>query len=186
MRRGRVAIAAVIIAVLAIGWLACGGNTSSTTPAFTLTPNVVNLSGDTTDLFGRLTIHPGKTWDGVMSEPDVTVNFADMTGGCPDTASCPHISFVNLASSKAAETYGKDPLKTWSTAGGECRFQNVEGPVVTTIGGRSAQLYRQRCDDQYAAPRYAWVIPGVLFVALNDTGGSGEIIQGALQGAVWK
>lgn len=154
-------------------------------PAFTLTPNVVNLSDGTVVLFGYLSIHPGKTWGVMTSESDAYADFIDMTG-CNDTASCPHISFVNLASSKAMEVYGKDPLKKWASGEGGCRFEDVEGPVVVTVGGRPAQLYRQRCDDQYVAPRYAWIISGTLFVALSDTGGAPEVIQGVLRHAVWK
>jgi pimeloyl-ACP methyl ester carboxylesterase len=154
-------------------------------PEFTLTPNVVNLSGGTIVLFGKLSIHPGKTWGEMTSKPDTYADFVDLTG-CNYAASCPRISFVNLASSGAVEVYGKDPLKKWSSSEGNCRFEDVEGPVVVTVGGRLAQLYRQQCDDQYMAPRYAWIVPGVLLVALSDTGGAPEVIQGALQYAAWK
>lgn len=157
-------------------------------PAFTITPNTASLQSDTVTLFNRLTIHPGDTWTGVMSEPDVYVGYADMASGANDSAGAPHVFFVDLTSPQASSAYAPDPLKRWSSDPSTCgRTGPVEGPVSVKIGGRPAQVYRQGCaDDKYAAPRYAWVIPGQLFVAIDTIGGSGEVVEGSLETATWK
>lgn len=158
-----------------------------TQPPFELTANTANLSPDAVTLFNRLTIHLGRTWNGVMSEPDVYVAYADQTICNDVTAACPHIFFVDLTSPKASGSYAPDPLKRWSTDPSGCEPELVQGPVTAMIGGRSAKLYRQGCvNDKYAAPRYAWLIPGQLFVAINRVGGEGAIVQGALQTATWQ
>lgn len=161
---------------------------SATSASFSLAANSSQLSDQAITLFNRLTIHPGRTWIGTMGEPDVYVPFADQTTCTDATAACPHVFFVDLTSPKASGSYAPDPLKRWSNDPSGCGHAGpVQGPVTTTIGGRSANLYRQGCaDDKNAAPRYAWIFPGQIFVALDRVGGSGETVQGALTTAVWQ
>lgn len=159
--------------------------------SFTLTAaNTANLAPDSVTLFGKLNIRPGNGWDGVMSYPDAGyIGYADHTTCTADDAGCPHLVFLDMTNSQVSTNYGSDPLKRWSTdPSGSCtNITAIEGPVTVKIGGRDAQLYRQRCqNDPYAEPRYAWVIPGQLFVAITDFGGSGEIAEAALENATWK
>jgi hypothetical protein len=164
-----------------------GGATPDVKPPAANTANVV--PGETIDVFERLTIPRPKTWDGTMSEPGVLMAFADTTVGCEDTAACPRVYFVNLASDGADLAYGADPVKRWSTepcTGGTPG--KVEGPTDVNYGGETARMYKQTCgDDETIGPRYAWYFEGKqLFVALSDIGGSPEILEGALKGAVWQ
>ena len=154
---------------------------------FTLEANVANFAaGETISLFDRLTIPYPKIWTGAMSEPDVVMNFAEDCGGT--TADCPHVTFVNLASARAEEYFGSDPVRHW--AGQPCSGGapgKVEGPATLTLGGQPARLYRQRCgEDRHASPRYAWLVPDKqLFVMITDSGASPEILQGALERVRW-
>lgn len=124
-----------------------------------------------------------------MSEPDVYVAYADRTTCAGDNAGCPDVMFLDHTSGKASSAYGANPLQHWSTnPSSSCpRISSVEKPVIVRIGGRAAQLYRQSCQsDSTAAPRYAWLIPGQIFIAITDFGGSGEIVEGSLETATWR
>jgi hypothetical protein len=164
-----------------------GSSGAAAGQAFTLKPNFANFeAGESISMFDRLTIPHPSNWTGAMSEPDVVLNFAEDCGGT--TADCPHVNFVDLASSKASGYFGSDPVKHWaaqSCSGGTPA--KVEGPVQLTLGGQPAQLYRQRCGaDRYASPRYAWMVPGKrLFVMITDVGASPEIVEGALERVRW-
>jgi hypothetical protein len=185
--------AAALTAAAAI-FMVTGGDDQGkgTTPSATKPPvaNTANaVPGESIDVFGRLIIPRPKTWDGTMGEPDVVIAFADTTTGCSDAASCPHVYFVNYASSGADEAYGPDPVKHWSAQ--ECTGGTpgkVEGPTEVNYGGQAAQMYKQVCgDDATIGPRYAWYFKDKqLFVALSDIGGSPEILEGALEGATWQ
>lgn len=193
--RNRVlATAGAVVLATVVALVATNGDEQepSTTPSTTQPPvaNTANaVPGESIDVFGRLTIPRPKTWDGTMGEAGVVIAFADTTTGCPDAASCPHVYFVNYASDKAGESYGKDPVKRWSTeacTGGVPG--KVEGPTDVDYGGQTAQMFKQVCgDDETIGPRYAWYFKGKqLFVALSDIGGSPEILEGALEGATWR
>ena len=157
-------------------------------PPFMLKPNFANFTaGESISMFDRLTIPYPKNWIGAMSEPDVVMNFAEDCGA--STADCPHVNFVNLASGKADEYFGTDPIKHWaaqSCSGGAPG--KAEGPVDLTLGGQPARLYRQRCGaDPYASPRYAWLMPEKqLLVMITDTCASPEIVEGALERVRWR
>lgn len=164
------------------------------TPAFTLQADGSTLLPDSVQLFKNgFSIHASSKWIGAMSEADLIINYVDNSTCSGDSASCPHVTFLNLTSNQANSVYGPDPLHYWAAniPTNICpRAAAVEGPVSAKVGGQDAQLYRQRClADTPAAPRYAWVVPGKLFVSMTDFGGdasSAQAVQAALQTATWK
>jgi len=127
-----------------------------------------------------------RNWDGA-------VDYADMTN-CMDTASCPHITFIDLTNPSSVSQYGTgNPVATWagqSTCAVDSE-QELLGPVVSLIDDQRVLYYRQGCGkDPYSNFNAAWYFPDqhLLVVGVSGPGASlaPEVVQAVLKSATWR
>jgi pimeloyl-ACP methyl ester carboxylesterase len=138
-------------------------------------------SGRVLTVLSDLAIPAPEGWQLSLEKPGF-VNFSDDTACDEQRSACPHVHFI----STTPDNTGGDLVKLWTNGHASCSSGapgRVDGPAPASVGGQSAQLYRQYCGN---APRYAWIVPSKQLYIGIDEGGNAEILEGALEKAVWK
>jgi hypothetical protein len=139
-----------------------------------------------------LTFNVPLTWSSRQPEPGV-IDYADMTN-CQDTASCPHITFIDLTDMDMSNKYGNsDPAGVWakqSTCSTDTKGKLL-GPVEGTINGQRVLYYRQPCGkDPYANFNAVWYLPSQSLLVAGVSGPaaslSAEDVQAVLNSANWR
>lgn len=139
----------------------------------------------------NLTFNVPLTWS--SRQQDGTVDYADMTN-CQDTASCPHITFIDLTDMNMSNTYGNsNPAGEWAKQAG-CSIGTkgkLLGPVEGMINGQRVLYYRQACGkDPYANFNAVWYLPGQYLliggVSGPDASLAPEVVQAVLKSATWR
>lgn len=152
-------------------------------------PNFASLRADPMTFFERVVVPDSETWEGLASDPDTEMVFADRQNCAAEPARCPIIRFVNADSPYATKKYTTDPLTWWKA--NSCTtgkpMQGAEGPASFPVAGVEARFYQQKCDKYDIA--YLWLVPDKHLFVLAVPGEAGslspEIIQAALLNARW-
>jgi len=133
-----------------------------------------------TTFFKRLKLPYLDTWVGAMSEPGSVLNVADDTHCSNDNAACPHIYFIDLASSYGTSAYGDDPVAAAAAQLCSTDERQVTGSMkqvaTRSVGGSPAQYYEQaHCSDGKDVSEYVWYVPSRHFLVTAHDAPSGKV-----------